>query len=63
MLTCGYYCVLKATQAGLFHNPDQNIQKLVAYLNTNRVTYSREIGEYGSFQIEITRLIAVSFLP
>jgi hypothetical protein len=41
---------------------DQNIQKLVAYLNTNRVTYSREIGEYGSFQIEITRPDLLPFL-
>ena len=41
---------------------DQNIQKLVSYLNTNRVTYSREIGEYGSFQIEITRPDLLPFL-
>jgi hypothetical protein len=41
---------------------DQNIQKLVAYLNTNRVTYSREIEEYGSFQIEISGSDLLPFL-
>ena len=32
-----------------------NIQKLIAFLDKNRITYARDIGEYGSFQIEITR--------
>ena len=42
---------------------DGNIQKLTGYLDRNKIVYSREIGEYGSFQIEITRSDLIDFLP
>lgn len=38
-----------------------NIQRLTGYLERNKVPYNREIGEYGSFQIEITRLDLLGF--
>src|SRR3990172_1262833 len=38
------------------------IQKLTGFLDRNRITYNKEIGEYGSFQIEITRPDFVGFL-
>ena len=40
---------------------DGNIQKLTGYLDRNKIVYSREIGEYGSFQIEITRSDLIDF--
>ena len=41
---------------------DTNIQKLTGYLDKNKIAYNREIGEYGSFQIEITRPDLTGFL-
>jgi len=32
---------------------DLNIQKLTGFLDRNKIPYGKELGEYGSFQIEI----------
>jgi hypothetical protein len=39
-----------------------SIQKLTGYLDRNKIPYNREIGEYGSFNIEITRPDLMGFL-
>ena len=39
-----------------------NIQKLTGFLDKNKIPYNDEIGEYGSFQIEITRPDLLGFL-
>ena len=42
-----------------------NLQKLVGFLNQNKIAYNREIGEYAAFNLEATALdlpILLSFL-
>jgi hypothetical protein len=42
-----------------------NLQKLVGFLNQNKIAYNREIGEYAAFNLEVTALdlpALVSFL-
>jgi hypothetical protein len=33
-----------------------NLQKLIGFLNQNKIAYNREIGEYAAFNLEVTAL-------
>jgi hypothetical protein len=35
---------------------EANLQKLMGFLNQNKIAYDREIGEYAAFNLEVTAL-------
>lgn len=36
------------------HETEVNLQKLVGFLNQNKIAYNREIGEYAAFNLKVT---------